>query len=183
LVDERRYREALAQLEYQAGHAVVWRDSVVSWFARESRIPDAKGRAGNYPGRVEAESMKLEGYMPTVATPWETASSGQAVSCPVAQCAASFSFNGAPGWYAIRVQYFDQDNGVSHFRLLVGGQTVDEWDADDHLPSRKLDGAASSRRTVGAVALRPGDAIRIEGTPGGGERAAIDYVEIAARGK
>ena len=106
----------------------------------------------------------------------------QAVSCPVAQCAASFQFNGAPGWYTLRVQYFDQDNGVSHFRLLVGAQTVDEWDADDHLPSRKLDGAASSRRTVVAVALRPGDAIRIEGTPGGAERAAIDYVEITASG-
>src|SRR5664280_3715024 len=33
LVDERRYREVLAQLAYQAGHAVVWRDSVVSWLA------------------------------------------------------------------------------------------------------------------------------------------------------
>ena len=60
-----------------------------------------------------------------------------------------FHFDGAAGWYTLRVQYFDQDNGVSHFRLLVGAQTVDEWDADDHLPSRKLDGAASSRRRVG----------------------------------
>jgi alpha-glucuronidase len=127
---------------------------------------------------VEAESMKLEGYAPTAATPWETASGGQAVACPVARCAASFPFNGSPGWYTLRVQYFDQDNGVSHFRLLVGAQTVDEWDADDRLPSRKLDGAASSRRTVGPVALRPGDQIRIEGQPGGAERAAIDYIEV-----
>jgi alpha-glucuronidase len=178
LVDERRYREVLAQLEYQAGHAVVWRDSVVSWFARESKIPDAKGRTGNYPGRVEAESMKLEGYVPTAAMPPETASGFQAVSCPVAQCAASFQFSGSPGWYWLRVQYFDLSSGVSHFRLLVGAQTVDEWDANDSLPSRKLDGAASSRRTGGAVALRPGDQIRIEGKPGGNERAAIDYIEI-----
>jgi alpha-glucuronidase len=178
-VDEGRYREVLAQLEYQAGHAVVWRDSVVSWFARASGIPDALGRAGAYPGRVEAESMDLEGYSPTAATPWETASGGQAVSCPIAQCAASFQFNGAPGWYTLRVQYFDQDNGVSHYRLSVGAQTVDEWDADDHLPSRKLDGAASTRRRVGPVALRPGDQIRIEGKPGGAERAPIDYIEIS----
>ena len=178
LVDERRYGEALAQLEYQAGHAVVWRDAVVSWFARESKIPDAHGRAGKYPGRVEAESMKLEGYVPVAATPWETASGGQAVTCPVERCAASFQFDGAAGWYTLRVQYFDQDNGVSHFRLLVGAQTVDEWDADDRLPSRKLDGAASTRRAVGAVALRPGDQIRIEGRPDGPERAPMDYIEI-----
>ena len=28
LMDEQRYREVLAQLEYQAGQAVVWRDAV-----------------------------------------------------------------------------------------------------------------------------------------------------------
>jgi alpha-glucuronidase len=122
--------------------------------------------------------MKLEGYVPTAAMPPETASGFQAVSCPVAQCAASFQFSGSPGWYWLRVQYFDLSSGVSHFRLLVGAQTVDEWDANDSLPSRKLDGAASSRRTGGAVALRPGDQIRIEGKPGGNERAAIDYIEI-----
>ena len=48
----------LAQLEYQAGQAVVWRDAVTNWFLRASGIPDAKGRVGNYPGRFEAESMQ-----------------------------------------------------------------------------------------------------------------------------
>src|SRR5882672_4164098 len=84
LVDERRYREGLATLEYQAGHSEVWRDSVVSWFLKTSGIPDAKGRAGKYPGRIEAESMKLEGYEPKPAAPWETASGGTAVECPAA---------------------------------------------------------------------------------------------------
>jgi alpha-glucuronidase len=178
LVDERRYSEALAQLEYQAGHAQVWRDSVVSWFLRTSGIPDARGRAGKYPGRVEAESMKLEGYVPRPATPWETASGGLAAECAAARCAASFRFDGAPGWYEIRVQFFDQRDGVSHFELRVAGQRVDAWDADDRLPSTKIDGASSKRRALPGVALRPGDEIRIEGAPGGAERAAIDYVEL-----
>ena len=55
-MDEQRYREVLAQLEYQAGQAEVWRDAVSNWFLRASGIPDAKGRVGNYPGRMEAES-------------------------------------------------------------------------------------------------------------------------------
>ena len=41
LVDERRYNEILAQLEYQAGQAEVWRDAVTNWFFRASGIPAA----------------------------------------------------------------------------------------------------------------------------------------------
>jgi alpha-glucuronidase len=182
LIDERRYGEALQQLDYQAGSAVVWRDSVVSWFLRTSGIPDARGRAGRYPGRFEAESMQLEGYVAKPATPWETASGGMAVECPVAQCAASFKFDGAAGWYALRAQYFDRSDGVSHFRLSVGRQLIDEWDASDRLPSRKIDGASSTRRVIEGVALRPGDEIRLEGVAGGPERAAFDYIEVAAPG-
>ena len=39
-----------AQLEYQAGHAIVWRDAVTSWFQRASGIADAKGRVGQLSG-------------------------------------------------------------------------------------------------------------------------------------
>ena len=59
-VDDQRYQEVLAQLEYQAGQAEVWRDAVSNWFLRASGIPDAKGRVGHYPGRMEAESARLE---------------------------------------------------------------------------------------------------------------------------
>jgi alpha-glucuronidase len=178
MVDEQRYREGLATLEYQAGHAEVWRDSVVSWFLKTSGIPDATGRAGNYPGRVEAESMKLSGYVPKSATPWETASKGQAVECAAERCSASFRFDGAAGWYTVRVQYFDRMDGVSHFRLLRGDQVLAEWAAADRFPSRKIDGASSTRQTVSGVALRPGDEIRVEGVSGGAERAAFDYIEL-----
>jgi len=46
------------------------------------------------------------------------------------------------------------------------------------LPSSKINGSTSKSRIVRAVALRPGDEIRIVGAPDGGEAAAIDYVEI-----
>ena len=38
LVDDERYQEVLAQLEYQAGQADVWRDAVSNWFLRESAV-------------------------------------------------------------------------------------------------------------------------------------------------
>ena len=177
-IDERRYQEVLAQLEYQAGQAQVWRDAVASWFLRTSGIPDARGRVGHYPGRTEAESMKLDGYAVREVTPWEAASGGKVAECRTGQCTASFLYDGPPGWYAIRVQYFDQNNGVSHFRVWVANQLVDQWDAADHLPTRKVDASSSMRRTISGVALRPGDEIRVEGVPDGGETAAIDYIEI-----
>jgi len=177
-IDERRYGDVLAQLEYQAGQAEVWRDAVNNWFFRASGIPDAKGRVGHHPGRVEAETMSLEGYVAIPVTPWEAASGGMAVSCPAAQCAASFRYHGAAGWYTLRVQYFDQNNGAAHYRLRVANHLIDEWTATDRIPTSKIDGASSSRRTVSGIALRPGDEIRAEGIPDGGETAALDYIEI-----
>ena len=177
-IDDRRYDEVLAQLNYQAGQAQVWRDAVNNWFFRASGIPDAKGRVGHHPGRFEAESMKLEGYTVRDVTPWEAASGGKAVSCPVARCAATLRYQGPAGWYTINVRYFDQIDGISRFRLLVGGQLVDEWTAADRLPTRRIDSSSSARRVVRGIALRPGDEIRIEGMRDGNETAALDYIEI-----
>jgi alpha-glucuronidase len=150
------------------------------WFLRASQIPDEKGRVGNYPGRIEAESMTLDGYAIIPVTPWETASGGKAVECPASRCTASFRYQGQPGWHEIRVQYFDQSTGVSHFRLFVGSQLIDQWLATDQVPERrnKVDSSSSTRRTITGIALRTGDEIRIEGIPDGQEHAALDYIEI-----
>jgi len=177
-IDDRRYEEVLAQLTYQAGQAQVWRDAVNNWFLRASGIPDAVGRVGHHPGRFEAESMKLDRYTVQDVTPWEAASGGKAVSCASARCSATLAYQGPAGWYNLSVRYFDQNDGVSHFRLLVGRQVIDEWAAADHVPTRKIDSSSSARRIVSGIALRPGDEIRIEGMPDGAETAALDYLEI-----
>ncbi len=177
-VDERRYREVLAQLKYQAGQAQVWRDAVTIWFQKESSIADVHDRVGHYPGRVEAEALKLDGYTAIDVVPWEAASGGKAVSCPAATCSATYEYQGAAGWRTIRIQYFDTNNGAARYRVKLGDQLIDAWAADDHLPTQKIDGSSSTRRTIPNVALRPGDEIRIEGMPEGGERAALDYIEI-----
>jgi alpha-glucuronidase len=180
-IDEERYAAILARLEYQAGHAIVWRDAVCNWFRRMSGIPDAKGRVGNYPDRLEAEKMTLQGYAPVDITPWENASRGKGVECVSAQgCAASFMFDRPAGRYDVDVQYFDQNNGESKLRVLVGERLVDQWVANDRLPSNKPGGDTSTRHHIGGVALRSGDQIRIEGIPDGEEHAPLDYIEIHA---
>jgi alpha-glucuronidase len=180
-IDDERYEDVLARLEYQAGHAIVWRDAICDWFLRSSGIADALGRVEHHPDRIEAEAIQLRGYAAVDVVPWENASGGRAVECAQPQgCAASFQFEGKAGWYELDVEYFDLENGESTFRVFVGAQLVDEWIANDHLPATKIGGDSSTRHRINGLALRPGDQIRIEGTPNGGELAPLDYVEVRA---
>jgi alpha-glucuronidase len=178
-IDDDRYNAVLRRLRYQAGHAIVWRDFVCNWAFEKSGIADVKGRVGHHPERVEAESMELSGYRPVPVQPAEAASGGRAVVCDVsAGCSASFPFRGKAGWYTVVVQYFDQNDGVSRYRLFVNDQEIDAWAADYWLPSAELNADTSTRFSESGIALRPGDRIRIEGVPDGPERAPLDYVEV-----
>jgi alpha-glucuronidase len=80
-IDPALYNDVLARLEYQAGHAIVWRDAIVQYFFKLTGIADDEGRAGHYPGRMEAEDARLSGYKVIDVIPWEDASGGKAVIC------------------------------------------------------------------------------------------------------
>ncbi len=189
-IDDRLYNEMAARFEYQAGHAIVWRDAIVQYFFKLSGIPDEKGRAGNYPGRLEAEDAKLTNYAVVGVHPWEDASRGKAVTCAAAGgCSAEWTFMGAEGRYNIAVQYFDLAGGVAHFTLSRNGQPLVGWAADAKLPSfRGLHGDNSTRFTyrgpdASGLALKPGDILRVEGVPDRAspdktDPAALDYIEL-----
>jgi alpha-glucuronidase len=184
LIDRERFVTILSKLEYQAGHALVWRDAVTNWFRWISGIPDAQGRIGRYPNRTEAEAMLLDRYAIEAVTPWETASGGQAIRCPAAAiCAATSRFAGTTGTYDIVVQYFDENDGASAFTLSVANRAIDRWVADSDLPSNVPNGHTSTRRVVRGVSLTSGDSIRIEAKPDRDEGAVVDYIEVVpARG-
>jgi alpha-glucuronidase len=165
-------------LEYQAGHAIVWRDAICSWFLRESGIPDATGRAGHFPERIEAEALQLTGYTIQDVTPWEDASGGKAIACGLPTCTAVFTFEGSAGTYDIVVQYFDVNTGAARFTLQIGHTIVRSWAADDHFPTKDLNGDSSTRTTIRGVKLRPGTLVSLEGNPDQGDSAAIDYLEV-----
>jgi alpha-glucuronidase len=181
-IDDQRYLEVLERLQYQADHAVVWRDSICRWFARRSGIADEKDRVGNYPNRIEAENSQLAGYEMTAIRPWEAGSGKGAVQLPDEQSIGTLEirFTGEEGPYDLGVQYFDEEDGVSDFKLFVDDNLIDEWAADSHVPTPTTlpDAHSSTRRWVRDVMLQPGDEIRVEGRADGGERAGIDYLEI-----
>jgi alpha-glucuronidase len=172
------YNEELKRLQFQAGHAAVWRDAVTEFFTRMSGIPDDKGRVGHYPRRIEAESMKLDGYTPIDVTPWETASGGKVVVCAAQECSVETTWEKPDGWYDINVQYFDLPRGQSRFTLSIAGNPVDHWIADDTLPTPRLNGSSSTRRVIRGVAIHQGDIVRVTGRPDGAEQAPLDYLEI-----
>jgi alpha-glucuronidase len=181
-IDEQRFRAILERLEYQAGHAQVWRDSICRWFMKRSGIPDEHGRVGNYPNRVEAEDMTLDGYEFTTIEPWEAASGRGAVQLTddTSIGRLRFQYGGRPGDFNLRVQYFDEDDGLSKFKLFIDDRLADEWAADNRLPTptTRPDAHSSIRRTVDGVTLKTGAEIRLEGAADGREYAAIDYIEL-----
>jgi alpha-glucuronidase len=229
-IDSALYEDVRARLEYQAGHAIVWRDAIVQYFLKLSGIPDEKGRAGHYPGRLEAEDARLTGYKVIDVTPWEDASGGKAISCrsttsvvpnqPQSDsgdlkaadqlkserqevsghdfsraasaakstwalapegthpCTAEWTWSGASGHFNIAVQYFDLQGGTAKFTLTVNSQPQATWQADASLPSEHPNGDNSTRHTIRSIGLKPGDTIRVEGTPDGPDPAALDYIEI-----
>lgn len=169
-IDEERFDKVLTLFNYQAGHAIAWRDAIDWWFYRISGIPDTKGRVGHDPNRIEAESMQADGYTPIEPTPWETVSGGKAMVCAEANgCTLSKQLQVAEGKYDIAIQYFDLRTGISHFTLLVDGREVGSWAADDILPPApfrpRIDGSTSTRFTLHDVALLPGATLTLRGVP------------------
>jgi alpha-glucuronidase len=181
-VDDGLYKDVLHRLEYQAGHAIVWRDAVTQYMLKLSGIPDERGRAGHYPHRMEAEDARLAGYSIIDVNPWEDASRGRAVSCNgQTTCMAEWTYEGRTGEYNLAVQYFDLRGGVAQFTLTVNGKAVgmdSAWKANAKLPSNRPDGDNSTRHIVRDVELKPGDLICVQGTPDGADKAALDYIEV-----
>jgi alpha-glucuronidase len=180
-IDDQRFKEVRERLEYQAGHAQVWRDAICNWFMHRSGIVDEKGRVGNYPNRLEAEDQQLDGYEVTDIVPWEAASGSRAVQLVEQESGTvRFEHDGPPGVYDLHIRYFDEDDGVSQFKLLLGDRLVEEWRADNRLPTPTTlpDAHSSIRRTLRALTLDTGTEIRIEANADKGERAAVDYIEI-----
>jgi alpha-glucuronidase len=179
LIDPERFQKVLALQEYQAGHAIVWRDAVDSWFHKMSGIDDIHGRVDHFPNRIAATSMTLDGYTPIDVTPWETASGGKAVVCKDrAECTATTKPERPAGLYDIAVQYFDLHDGASSYKLYLNSKPIAEWKADNTLPYNRIGGDTSTRFTVRGVDLNPGDVLKLVGRPDGPEPAPVDYIEI-----
>lgn len=189
-IDDERFSEVLHRQVYQAGHALVWRDSIVNFYYNMTSIPDANGRVMNHPYRIEAEDMDLDEYQVFDVSPFEAASGYRAVmtvtndTAGVAQTTVAFDLNGT---YDLAVNYFDVIGGHAHWEVFLNNRTVGEWvgDMEDtlgHAPSSLPDESTATRITFRGVKVQKGDTLKVVGTPDGIEAAFLDYISILPQG-
>jgi alpha-glucuronidase len=188
-IDDERHEHQLFRQTYQAGHSLVWRDSITQYFYNLSRIADESDRVGKHPYRIEAESMTLDGYKSYVVNPFHTASGFTAI-VTTSNTTAGTAMAKVPfesGTYDVAVNYYDLFNGTSSYTLDIGNRTVGTWKGDNekklgHEPSRYLDGHTATRITFKGIEVRKGDVVRVTGQPDGIEAAPIDYLSFLPPG-
>ncbi|KAH8724972.1 glycoside hydrolase superfamily [Phaeosphaeriaceae sp. PMI808] len=188
-IDKERYEHVLFKQKFQAGHALVWRDSINQFYYNLSQIPDGMKRVGNYPYRIEAEKMTLSNYKPVAVTPFHTASGYTAIvtTSNKATGTASANITFASGTYNVAVNYYDLMGGRATYQLEIGNRTIGRWvgDLEDklgHAPSTNLDGHSATRVTFEGVNVRKGDVVRITGQANGNELAPLDYISFLPPG-
>ncbi|TRX90625.1 hypothetical protein FHL15_008400 [Xylaria flabelliformis] len=189
LIDQQRFEEMLFRLEYQAGHAIVWRDSIVQFYNNISGIPDAAGRVGNHPWRIEAEDMTLHNYRVTGVNPFQAASGFRIVQTTDNSTAAyvETKLDYLSGTYDLAVAYYDLYEGEAKYELFLNDKSLGSWVGDlehklGYTLTRGIDGSAATRVTFKNVRVRQGDVVRIETLPNGRETAPLDYIAVLPAG-
>ncbi len=169
-IDPERYAQVLGLFDFQAGHAIEWRDAINTWFLRTAGIADMEHRVGHDPNRIEAESMQAVGYTPVDIDPTETASGGKAMQCLQPNgCTLATTLHRPAGRYNLAVQYFDLWRGASRYTLRLNGLDLAHWTASDTLPPAQFDphpdGQNATRYTLNNVDLKPGDILELRALP------------------
>lgn len=187
-IDDERWEHQMFRLEYQAGHAIVWRDAINEFYRNLSGIPDEAGRVRNHPWRIEAEKMTLDGYAPVSVFPTETASQYTAIVTNSTGTASTKLDHIDSGTYNLAVNYYDITGGNSTWEISLNDETVGVWAGDveyklGKFPSTMLDGHSAIRITFWDVDIEKGDTLTVKGTANGAEKAPLDYISILPIGE
>ena len=189
IIDKQRYDEVLAQLIFQAGHSIVWRDSIVYYYNNLTRIPDERGRVGKHPFRIEAESMELRGYEKVELDPIESASNALAVQAigNHTQVTAEAKLEVPSGVWNIDVVYFDVIGGIAQWEAFVNNRSLGKWlgnaeDVFSHASGDTADGATTIRVTFENVRVKKGDVLKVVAMADGWDITSLDYVVVFPAG-
>lgn len=185
LIDDERYENIAFRLNYQAGHSLVWRDSINEFYKAKCGIADEKNRVGNHPWRIAGADMKLDGYQIVHVTPFEAATKGKAIitASETAAGTASTTLEFPTGIYDIAVNYYDHLGGISTYEIFLNEKLIGSWKGNLeetllHDFSNKPDGHSATRIVFPRVKVEKGDMLKIVGYPDGSEFAPLDYVSV-----
>ncbi|KAI1815132.1 glycoside hydrolase family 67 protein [Poronia punctata] len=189
-MDKQRFEEMLFRLEYQAGHAIVWRDNIAQFYHNVTGIQDSETRVLNHPWRIEAEDMdKLHNYKITAVNPFQAASNFHVVQTTDNSTAAyvETKIPYPTGLYDVAVAYYDLYEGEAHYEAFINGESLGSWKGDlehrlGYTLTRGIDAHSATRVTFKGVRIEKGDILRIETVPHGRETAPLDYVAFLPEG-
>ncbi|KAJ5104456.1 Glycoside hydrolase superfamily [Penicillium alfredii] len=176
-IDHERYEHIRQRLEYQAGHSIVWRDTINNFYHNLSGIADKAKRVGNHPWRIDTgwpfrDCFWLCGYCHRSN---DTAGT------------ATTKLHFPSGMYDLAVNYYDLYGGQSRWAVYLNDRQIGRWlgnteDILSHTPSIYLDGHSTTRIKFRRIKGTKGDTLRIDGTPDGVEPAPLDYVALLPHG-
>ncbi len=180
LLDEERFQAMLHRFEYQAGHAVVWRDAICRWFSNLSEITDDHERVFREPNRVPIETAVAQGtgYELIAVEPWEVSHSGKAAVLIGEKGTLRILQVNREGLHNIHVWHFDPAPGGARYELWIDQVMVDSWSNTGRFPSSKRDAHTKTRRTIPQVSLNEKSFIELRAQGTSMDRAAIDFIEI-----
>lgn len=180
LLDEERFLAMLHRFQYQAGHAIVWRDAICRWFSNLSEIPDDRDRVFHEPNRISAERAVGggAGYELIAVDPWETSHSGKAAVLINGKGSLVFPWSEPTGSYTLHVWHFDPAPGGARYELFIDEILVDSWSNTGRFPSSKRDAHTKTRRTISGVFLTTESRIELRAFGTSMDRAAVDFLEF-----
>ncbi|CAG8407104.1 unnamed protein product [Penicillium salamii] len=188
-VDPERFDHVRRFLDYQTGHSIIWRDAINNFYYNLSGIPDDAKRVNHHSWRIEAESMKLDGYKTYDVNPFETASGAVAIVTTSNTTAgtASTEIQFPSGTYDVAVNYYDLYGGQSQWKIYLNDRKIGQWVGNNeenlsHTPSIYLDGHSATRVKFRKIKVKRGDQLKIFGMPDGTEPAPLDYVALLPAG-
>lgn len=153
----------------------------------EALFPVPKGGSANPPiaaQKIEAEDMQLGGeYRVEIL---DAASGGEVISLRGGDNkgtgTASFDFTGATGTYDLKINYFDENDGVGQIKLEQENKQLISFRLDKQLGSPLANDQTLTSMEIPDITVSSGDSFRIEGIEQGSintaEHVRIDSIEF-----
>lgn len=179
-----RFLDVLDQLEYQAGHAEVWRDTVCDYFYSLCERKDERVERLQLDHRViQPASHIAYGYEIAEHDFFANRSLVPVAVLPerVSEGMIQWEHSDEAGEYEIATQVFDQWGSRASLELLIDGFSVATWHSGRRLPSDQIDTHTKTRWRVAGVRLNKGDRIAIIGRKTSPTGAAIDQIRLRHR--
>ncbi len=129
------------------------------------------------PFMVEAESLKLQGSYHVKSN--GAAQGGRYIQTNNKESGAAFyQYQGDLTQMNLTLNFYDENDGVSSYKVLVDGEQVLAFSTNKNLGSALANQQTLDSKTVEGIVLKDGSQIEIQCQAGGSEPCRLDWIEL-----